>query len=153
MAASVGSDSREIRLLAQRLRIAGQGDLQKQLLRDIRATTKPTIRKVRANALATLPRRGGLAAKVAASKIGTRTRTTSGQSAGVFIKGTDPRINLNRINAGQLRHPVFGNRRNWREQSVRAGWFDDPIKGDLPHILGSIRGVVADINARITRGL
>jgi len=152
MAASVGSDSREIRELARRLKSAGRGDLRKDVLRGIRESNKPTIRKIRANALATLPSSGGLAAKVAASKISTRSRMT-GNSAGVIIRGTDKRINLNRLNDGNLRHPVFGNRRNWAEQSVQAGWFDDPIKGDLPQILSSVRRVIAAANARITAGL
>src|SRR6266540_2194860 len=124
---SVDAGARQLEALAKRLKAAGAGELRKELLRGIRESNKATIRKIRTNAASTLPQRGGLAAKVAKSKIATRTRT-SGASVGVEIKGTDKSVNLSRLNEGKLRHPVFGNKKVWKKQSVKSGWFDDPIK-------------------------
>jgi hypothetical protein len=152
MATTVEAGSRELRELARRLKAAGRNDLRKEVLRGIRESNKGTIRKVRANAEATLPKRGGLAALVAKSKIATRTRI-SGTNIGVKIRGTEKATNLNRLNYGKLRHPVFGNRSVWKEQTVKRGWFSEPIRDDIPHILASIKRVVAEVNAKIERGL
>jgi len=148
--ASVEAGSRQLHNLARLLKESGDRELRKELLRGIRDSNKGTIRKVRANAEATLPKRGGLAAKVARSKIATRSRV-SGTNIGVKIRGTDPRVNLNRLDDGKLRHPVFGNRRNWAEQSVPRGWFSEPIRDDLPRILRDIHQVVAEVADKIQR--
>jgi len=46
---------------------------------------------------------------------------------------------------------VFGNRSNWVEQQVPTGWFDDPIRSDLPQIRSSIQRVMDDVARKIAR--
>jgi hypothetical protein len=138
----------DLEKLAKRLKASGDKELRKELLRGIRETNKPTIAKIRESAAENLPRRGGLAAKVARETIGTRTRLT-GPSAGVTIQRKRGRG----LNEGRLRKPVFGNRKVWREQAVKKGWFDDPIEADAPRIREGLQKVMRDVATKITRGL
>lgn len=125
--------------------------LKKDLLRGIRETNKPVISHIRESARDTLPKAGGLADVIARSKIGTRTRL-SGKNAGIEIKGTGVH-NLRAINAGKLRHPLFGNRGSWSRQSVKPGFFDEPIEKDLVLIQRGIEQVMADTARKIEKGI
>lgn len=137
--------------LAKRLKAAGNGDLRKELLRGIRETNKPTISDIRASARSRLPHGGGLADTVARASIGTRTRL-SGKSVGVEIKGTSWRLrNLRSINAGRLRHPLFGNREHFFVQPVEPGFFDEPIEKRGDEILRGIEDVMADVARRVAK--
>ena len=138
----------DLERLATRLKDMGGSDLKKELLRGIRETNKPTITAIKRSAADNLPRRGGLAAMVANESIGTRTRLT-GNGAGVTIQRKRGRG----LNAGRLRHPLFGNRTVWKEQSVDKGWFDRPIEKDAPQIRDGLQKVMQDIASKITRGL
>ncbi len=140
----------ELERLGRRLKAAGAGELKKELLRGIRASNKPTIAAVRASARERLPQRGGLAALVAGSRIGTRTRLT-GQSVGVQIKGTG-KVNVSGINDGFVRHPVFGNRKVFVTQQVAAGWFDEPIEKAAPAIRKEIQAAMSDVARKIEKG-
>jgi len=162
----------DLETLAKRLKSAGDNDLKKELLRGIRETNKPTIAKVRKSAAENLPKRGGLAAKVAKDPIGTRTRLT-GDSAGVRISRKRGRG----LNEGRLRHPVFAKNRTrlgrktgraktghvlggedrkewtWVGQTVAKDWFNKPIEDDAPKIRDALQRVMQDVAAKITRGL
>jgi len=138
----------ELEKLAKRLKDTGGNDLKKELLRGIRETNKPTIAKVRKSAAENLPRRGGLAAKVAKEPIGTRTRLT-GNSAGVTISRKRGRG----LNEGRLRKPLFGNRERWYDQPVVKDWFNKPIEDDATQIRNGLQKVMQDVAAKIARGL
>jgi len=145
--ASLEHGAAELEAIGRRFKAMSGTPFRKELLRGIRETNKSTIAEVRANARATLPARGGLAALVAASKIGTRTRL-SGASAEVQIKGTG-KLNISDLNRGRLRHPVFGDRSTWVEQTVPGGWFDNPINQEPPRIRSGIGGALADVARKI----
>lgn len=136
----------DLNLLARRLKEQSGTELKKELLRGIRETNKPTIARVKDSARANLPKRGGLAERVARETIGTRTRLT-GDSAGVRIQRKRGRS----LNEGRLRHPVWGNRKVWAEQSVSKDWFDKPIEDDAPKIRAGLQKVMEDIAAKIAR--
>ena len=162
----------DLEKLAKRLKAEGGTELRKELLRGIRETNKPTVKKVKQSALDNLPKRGGLAAKVAKDPIGTRTRLT-GNSAGVTIQRKRGRG----LNEGRLRHPVFVKNRNaigfktgrgktghvlggddrkkwtWVSQKVSSHWFNKPIEDDAPHIRNGLQKVMQDVAAKITRGI
>lgn len=139
----------DLEKLARRLKDAGNTELRKELLRGIREAGKDTIPKVRDAARAKLPRRGGFAESVARAPIGVRTRA-SGKSAGVRIARGKGGGNLK---AGRLRHPVYGQRKVWREQKVDGDWFDDAIVGDAPQIRRKVLDVMDDIARKIARPL
>ena len=138
----------DLERLAKRLKAEGGNELKKELLRGIRETNKPTIVKVRRSAAENLPKRGGLAAKVAKETIGTRTRLT-GQGAGVTIQRKRGRG----LNAGRLRKPLFGDKGHWYSQAVAKDWFNRPIEDDAPHIRNGIQKVMQNVAAKITRGI
>ncbi len=141
----------DLEAVAKRLKQAGSGELRKELLRGIRQTNKPTIADIRASARDRLPHGGGLADIVARSSIGTRTRL-SGKNVGVEIKGTSGRLrNLRNLNAGRLRHPLFGNRKHYYEQPVEPGFFDDPIEKRADEIRRGIEEVMADVARKVTQ--
>lgn len=135
--------------LARRLKVAGDRELRKELLAEIRKSAKPTIPEIRDSALDTLPKAGGLAEKIAKSKIGVRTRLSG--DVGVQIKGTGVH-NIGRLNKGLLRKPLFGNRSYWFNQAVRPNWFTAPIKRDEPRIHNGIRRAMDNVGRKITRG-
>ncbi len=116
----------QMKRLGAEFKQAGAGDLRKELLAEFRAEARPVIADLRKSAAETLPRRGGLAQRVARSNIRSATRLT-GTQVGLRITASNP-IGIRRINAGSVRHPLFGDRQHWYGQNVRAGWFDDPMR-------------------------
>jgi hypothetical protein len=41
------------------------------------------------------------------------------------------KIDLQSLDRGRLRHPLFGNRRYWYMQAVRPGWFTSAVEGHV----------------------
>lgn len=150
--------AQQLAVLGKRLKQAGEGGLRKELLAGIRASAKPTIAKIRESALTELPGSGGLAALVAASKFGARTRLT-GSSARVTITGVGRNVrNLRLMNSGRVRHPVFarGDDRHgwtWVNQRVTAGWFDRPIEQNAPQIRAAIDTKMREVARKIEGAL
>jgi hypothetical protein len=142
--------AQQLEAVGRRLKGAAGAPLRRELLRGIRTGVKPTIPAIRESARSELPARGGLAALVAGSSFGVRTRLT-GAGAGVRIQGTG-RIGLASLNKGRLRHPVFGNRDVWVSQQVPEGWFDRPIEEDIPHIRAAVDRAMSDVSRKIEKG-
>jgi hypothetical protein len=139
--------------VAKALKDGGHKELKKQLLRGFREAGKPVIREIRASALEKLPRGGGLAALVAGSQIGVRTRL-GGNTVGVQIRGTNRSLQgLRRLDRGELRHPVFGNREVWVGQggSVTPGWFSKPIESSEGRIRSHMASVLNEVAAKVER--
>lgn len=72
------------------------------------------------SALELLPRKNGLAQIVANSAFTTRRGVSR-----LSIQASNKR-GIRSINAGFVRHPVYGNRDRWVTQRVRKGWWDAP---------------------------
>ena len=146
--------SQDLVHLQRRLSAAGAGGLRKELLRGFQVELKPAIPLVRASARENLPHGGGLADRVAGASFGVRTRLT-GDSVGVRILGTGKAgaRGLRAMNEGRLRHPVWGNRSVWADQSVKAGWFSDPLVARRPQYLSSVRRVMRDVAKKIGKSL
>lgn len=122
----------QFRELGRRLKEAGDegGVLRRELLRSIRDATELLPEEIVASALNTLPRRGGLAARVAASKISRSTKLT-GARAGVKITAEN-KDHINVMDQGFVRHPLFGNRSRWYREAVKPGWWSKPIEARGP---------------------
>lgn len=138
----------DLGVLAKRLKEVGDKTLRKELLAGIRVATKGTKAAIKANALSSLPARGGLAAIVANSKVSTKTRTTG--AIGIRITAANPH-SIRGMDRGNLRHPVFGNRGKWVSQKVKAGWFTDPIEADAPNIRYEIGQAMSSVAAKLER--
>lgn len=141
----VTSGAETLATVSKRLKDIGDRALKNELARNIRAVTKPVIADLRQAALRTLPREGGLAARVAGSKIGTRT-TTTGNNVGVRIVARSG-YDLDAIDRGTLRHPVFGTDR-WVTQSVPAGWWSKTLKADEAKVREAVINAVETIGRK-----
>lgn len=140
----------QLHVLAERLREAGRGDLRKELLRGIRGSAKKAIPDIRQSAYRTLPRRGGLAERVGQQGYGVQTRL-AGSSASVRLAGKGMK-ELRDIDAGRLRHPVFGDRKTWSQQSVTPGFFSNAVARRAPSIRKDIEKAMGNIANRVTGG-
>lgn len=125
----------ELYAVAKRLRGADKV-IRKEMLQGIRDGAKPVTAAVKANAQSILPHRGGLAALISKSSVRVQTNTSAGK-AGVRIVAKNPK-NIYGMDQGRLRHPVFGDRTTWVEQSIPAGWFTKPIKASADTFRGHI---------------
>lgn len=93
------------------------GDVRKRLLAELRAAGRPVTVAIKAAYAEQMPKRGGLANRLASARVATRTRLT-GKSAGTNIVVQVPGWDLDAIEGGTIRHPVYGNRSNWVTQNV-----------------------------------
>lgn len=105
---------------------AGDGGLKDKLYDAIRRANVGLEGEIRRSALTHLPIRGGLAAAVARAHI--TTSKAYGEAVGITITAHH-QYDLKGLNAGGNVHPLFGNRRHWYFQRVRAGWFSDAVDG------------------------
>lgn len=147
----VGEIEKLARLSAVLKRVGDQR-LRRDLSRGIQRATVPLKKAARASARQRLPHRGGLGERVARSRISTRTR--AGRNPSVRITASAG-LDLRSVDRGRVRHPVFGNRRTWVNQTVASGWFSGPMKASAPvvrrEIVGVMDGVAADV-AEVLRG-
>ncbi|WP_326700201.1 hypothetical protein OG909_24705 [Streptomyces sp. NBC_01754] len=150
--------------LSRRLRAAGGVRLQRNFARRIRRAAEPLQRDlqraIRTQALVSEGRRPGarrgrapttrpLRATLAGGiRISVRTGTTPG--ARVWMdKSRLPHDMRNLpwvIEAGRVRHPVFGNRRRWATQWARpAGWWSRTVRAGTPRMNSEVSRIVDDV--------
>lgn len=112
-----------------------------ELRAGIKLAVSPLVRSVQAQALETLPKRGGLNAWVADATY-TTSVIASGNRVGIRIKGTKKGHDLEAVDAGVVRHPVFGNRNAWRVTNVQPGYFTKPLQASAPIVEASLLAVL-----------
>jgi hypothetical protein len=131
--------------LSKRLKQFGDKDLQRELSQGITQAMKPVRPALRESARRTLPRKGGLNLRVARAKI-----TTRRSRQGVRLQAGGPRSQVDEINAGRFRHPVFGRKGRWVTQPITPGWWDRPIddlRDDVQRqLLAAMRRVAAKLD-------
>lgn len=101
-----------------------------EMAKEIRAAVPPVRKGFKANALAYLPRRGGLGAWVARAKVTARIRRSASNAGVTLVAGRNSqggRTDMKRMDAGKTRHPMWGNRSAWAPQTVKAGVFTDAV--------------------------
>jgi hypothetical protein len=128
--------SAQLAALAARLKVAGDVGIRREMMSSLRAAAKPLIPLARASALARLPKRGGLAERVATTGMGTSVRTTPA-TARVRVFARDVKSGAHDVRAtnnGYVRHPVFNDRENWVRQEIpnAKGWWTDAMRGASP---------------------
>lgn len=101
-----------------------------------------------------LPRGGGLAEEFAA-KVSARASAKSGKWAGVSLRFSARGYDIRTLTQGRIRHPLYGNRGHWFEQTagtdpeVFTGEFDDA----RPRVEREITAVLEGIARKITGGI
>lgn len=109
-------DARDYQSVARAMRAAGNRELRQKYTRALREVGRPFGRQVAEAGAARLPRRGGLASRVAAARVGVQAGTLR---VTVSLRSTDG-YDLAALRRGALRHPVFG----------RAAWVRQRVDGD-----------------------
>jgi hypothetical protein len=151
--------------LQRRLRRAGHENLRSSMQRRIRRAAEPLrddlqdaiehldIRsqgrasgKRGGPTLTTRPLRAAIAAAIRIS-----VRTTGDPGARVWLDRSmlPPDVPIGvviQLNEGRLRHPVFGNKRRWAQQTAAPGWWDktqrahvDRINTEVAHVADDVR--------------
>jgi hypothetical protein len=140
----------ELPLLAARLKAAGAVGIRAEMVGGLRAVAKPMVPLLQQAARDRLPKSGGLNEAVATQKPKVSVRTT-GRTAGVRIRS---QVKGNYTNTGTWRHPVFGNRKKWVEETydAGAGWWDDTVKAHGDEATAAATGVLRAV-ARQAMGL
>lgn len=154
--------------LQRKLRAAGHENIRSSMQRRIRRAAEP-LRNDMQDTIGGLPlqsagrgsgKRGGpspttrpfRAAIAAAVRISVRTGGTPG--ARVWVdKGLLPRDIpmgvLIQLNAGRLRHPVFGNKKHWANQTTSPMWWDKTVARHKPRMESEVARVLDDVRRRL----
>lgn len=133
---------RRFTYLARKLKRIDNKKLRSEFYAGINRVGKPLIANVRTSFATKLPKAGGLAARVAKSKISTKRRMT-GRTAGIRIVGTD-RYDLASINRGLVRHLTYGHK-PWFPQAVTPKTFDAPLEAGAPAARAALEKVMDDV--------
>lgn len=132
--------------LARALKDAANKDLARELNKGLREAARPFAQAVRQSARQRLPRRGGLNETVAKARISVR----KSAKTGIRVQAGGRRSQLDRINAGRVRHPVF-NTGEWVDQDVAPGFWDEPAQRLGPQVVEEGRKAVDRVAAEIER--
>jgi hypothetical protein len=113
------------------LKRLGEKQILNNMRKEIRTVGKKTTKLMKANVLSVLPHRGGLNAWAARSRFSTSIRA-SGRKAGVsFVVGRGKpggkKSDIRRMDEGMTRHPLWGNRKEWRPQVLPVHSFTKPV--------------------------
>jgi hypothetical protein len=143
----------QLRTLAAAIKAAGGKEFGREVDRAMRRAARPLTRSARQGAMQVLPYRGGLAERVARSRFTAAVRNR-GASASLTIRGSG-RYNLNRMDEGTVRHPVYADTRKtrrewaWVNQRIRPGWFTDPLLLDAPKVRNELEDAMDDLGRRL----
>jgi hypothetical protein len=117
--------------------------LKNKLRKGIRAETGAITKDQRASLAAGLPKRGGAAATISGeSKLSTRTGL-AGRGVSVDIVDSWKGHNMPAIDAGTLRHPLYGNRGHWYTTRIKRNLLTRPF---LKHRRGIERRIIVGLD-------
>lgn len=140
--------------VARRLKDAGARDLRRELYRGLNRAVKPMKEAVRSSVGDYMPS-GYTPILEANLKLGSSNRA-GGRNPGIRItgraKGRPRPRRVGALEAGVLRHPLFGNRGYWYATSVRPGFFGEPLKRDAPEARVQIKLVLDELAEKIAHG-
>lgn len=141
--------------LSQALKAADETALRRELEQGVREPVKALIPIIEAHAVATLPKRGGFATYFAGSLRLRVVRSNRGAYPGLRLVGQYPG-RIRRIDAGNLRHPVFadpGKDRgewSWVTQPIEPGFFSKPCEEQGPTILEAVEKAMQAVADKVS---
>jgi hypothetical protein len=142
----------DVAALVRRIRThADAKAIRKDLYSGLSRATKEVREDMKASIPPSLPSRGGLAAQIHRDAGTFRTSAKGGRWAGVSIFAKSKGHDLRRLNQGRLRHPVFGNRSVWVQQTagVIPGFLDEPFEKSKPEVARGIQQVLDEIARKV----
>lgn len=139
--------------LARDLRRARSTTLRRELYSGMHRASLSAVEAVQRSALATMPKRGGAAERIAGAKyVVKQSGAQLGHRLRFRITGSADRkgrsANLYDVNKGNLRHPTYGHR-PWKVTKVPAEWFDNAILSKQDEFVNALKDVVDAINKTI----
>lgn len=142
-----------IALVAKRLRQMGTDrTIVNNMTKRIRRITRRLDEPIRKSARDTLPHKGGLGEWVAQSTITTSVRR-SARTAGVQIVVGKGQHDIAAMEAGNVRHPLWGNRKHWYPQKVEPGFGAAALKGQIAdEVRQAVSDAIDDAVAEVLRG-
>ena len=142
--AALDVDASEYKAFAKKLKGA-ERSVARDLRKRLREAVKPLTEGLVQDGPEGLPSSGGLADWLRQSK-GSMSMTRTKLQIRLARGG---KHDLNAINRGQLRHPLYGNRRVWVAQSVESGTYDKAFEKHAEQALPVIERVLDDIMREI----
>lgn len=136
--------------LGRDLKEAGDKELRKEFMKAGQAIGKPVKENIRRHALTDLPRKGGLNVWVAKNaKTQTQVRL-SGKNLGVRFKTKfKGSSDVAAINAGEVRHPLFGDKDHWYTTRVTPGFAYRALDELAPEIRKAFLALVDEIARKL----
>lgn len=153
--------------LQRRLRAAGGENIRSSMQRRIRRAAEPlrddlqdTIRGLDISSRGrSSGKRGGpspttrpLRATIA-DAIRISVRTSGNPGARIWIDKARLPDDIKKmpaaINTGRIRHPVFGNRRRWAEQTATPLWWDNTVRSHRSRMESEVSRVLDDVRRRL----
>lgn len=124
--------------------------IKREMFQGLNRSTKDVRKDMKDAIPDALPTRGGLSAAVQKD---TRLTTTakSGKYAGVTVWAKSRKRDIRTLMGKRLRHPVWGNRRLWVNQSagVNPGVFEKSFVDQKPDVTRDIKRVMEDIARKV----
>lgn len=156
----------QLRQVAAQIRATGDKGLGREMSAALRKATRPVQAAVRREAEAVMPTGGGYRNVVTRSlKFRLSVRTSARRASltlRTFAAGKGERRDIRALNAGRLRHPVFGRSRTvrgrgrvpnpWAVTRIRSGFHDRGTAAAADEAVREIRTVLDDFASRLLKG-
>ncbi len=139
MSEVVSVDLGEYKALVGKLKAADK-KLAARMRKTLRQSVEPMAKEAMEAGSDEMPAAGGLAAKLRASKPAVSLGASSA-TVRLKVKGID----LAGMNAGKLRHPVFGNTKKWVAQDVPAEAFSRALEEKADQVREAFADAMRDV--------
>jgi hypothetical protein len=154
----------ELEAIAFRLRRAGDEDLGRELAKAMRDAVDPVPGKIRAGLKSHLPDRYAETLDTDLD-IKTIARNSGGADADAAVAVYAQTLSgknrqLRRLDAGLLRHPLWGDREYWFTQAggagtgpgMHSGWFTSPCEDAGPQVAAGLERALGDVSDKAAGG-
>lgn len=164
------SGSARLHQVAKQVRATGDKGMAREMGRALARTTVPVQRSIAAEADRTMPESGGYRQVLSKSLRHKTSQRTGGRSATVrlitYADGTGERRDIESLEAGDLRHPVYGRSRRirrgvragtvqanpWAVTKIRAGFHERGTRDAADQAVAELGTVLDDFAQRLAGG-
>lgn len=146
--------ARAFYLLAADCKDAARRDLERELSKGLRESVKPTTTAIKAAAGRQMPSSGGYAGVlVPALRVTPKARGALGISLTVSAKGKAELRDVAALDAGKLRHPVYGRRKQrWAITSIPPGFATSTFEREADAIVDRLGDAMQAVANKIAGG-
>lgn len=143
----------ELHRLASRMRAEGSKDLAREMGAALSRATQPVRASITAAAAATMP--SGYTSLLTGSLRHRMSRRLGGNRAQVILAtyadGKAERRDIRSLNAGILRHPLWGRKKKWYTTSIRPDFHGRGTEDAMDAATDAMIDVVEDFAARLVK--